>query len=132
MPWKPGQSGNPNGRPPKSRTLSAILERAGSRTVQAVGEDKRTASRRFIAQALWEMATTGECTLANGRTLKAEPQGWFDVVKFIYAQIDGPPPKDINLGGQDGNPISIVAAVRALAEADEMLADAEADADYEG
>jgi hypothetical protein len=60
-----------------------------------------------VARYLWEIAKTGRCTLADGRVLVAGPDGWLDVVKFLYAQIDGPPPKDINLGGQEDNPLTI-------------------------
>jgi len=60
-----------------------------------------------MGRCLWDIAKTGKCMLADGRELVAGPDAWFDVVKFIYSQIDGPPPKDINLGGQTGNPLSI-------------------------
>ena len=101
--WQPGQSGNLNGRP--KRTLSAILERAGSASVDVEG--KRVSGKRFVALKLWEIATTGRAILSDGRELVAGPQGWLDVVRFIYAQVDGPPPKDVNLGGQADNPLII-------------------------
>jgi hypothetical protein len=103
--WKPGESGNPKGRPPKARALTEILERAGSRTVEYNG--KRMAGKRLVAAMLWEMATTGQCELPSGRTLVAGMEEWLDVVKYLYAQIDGPPPKDINLGGTGGGPMVV-------------------------
>ena len=105
MPWVKGQSGNPNGRPPKNRALTAILERAGSKTVEVDG--KRISGKRFMAQALFEIVTTGKTVLASGREVVAGPQAWLEIVKFLYAQIDRPPPKDINLGGQEDNPLTI-------------------------
>jgi len=81
-----------------------MLERAGSKTVEIDG--KRISGKRFMAQALFEIVTTGRTRLADGRELVAGPNAWFDIVKFIYAQIDGPPPKDLNLGGQEDNPIA--------------------------
>ena len=101
--WEPGQSGNPNGRP--KRALTEILERAGAASVEEDG--KRLSGKRFVARCLWDIAKTGKCTLADGRELVAGPDGWFDIVKFLYSQIDGPPPKDVNLGGQADNPLSI-------------------------
>jgi len=60
-----------------------------------------------MAQALFEIVTTGKTVLASGREVVAGPQAWLEIVKFLYAQIDGPPPKDVNLGGQADNPLSI-------------------------
>lgn len=106
MPWKPGQSGNPRGRPSKARSLSSILETAGSASIEVGG--KRIASKRLVARLLWEIATTGRCTMPDGRTMTAGPGGWLDVVKFVYGQVDGPPPREVNLGGQAENPLVIV------------------------
>jgi len=101
MPWTPGASGNPRGRPPKSRALTAILEKAGSTSV-ATGELKdngkpQTISRKtLVAHMLWEAAAHGQVQLrdANGNpgammTLDADQ--WLSVVKFLFTQIDGPP-----------------------------------------
>jgi hypothetical protein len=30
------------------------------------------------------------------------------VVKFLYSQVDGPPPKELNVGGQEDNPLLVV------------------------
>ena len=122
MPWVKGQSGNPNGRPPKSRALTAILERAGSRTVEIDG--KRVSGKRFMAQALFEIVTTGETRLASGREIVAGPQAWLEIVKFVYAQIDGPPPKDVNIGGQEDNPFIIDVVWDETGLIDDQAADA--------
>lgn len=103
--WKKGESGNPNGRPPKNRALSEILERAGSQTLERDG--KRLSGKRLIAVLLWELATTGTCTLPNGTVYTVDGAGWFDVVKFLYAQIDGPPKVTTEVTGKDGNDLII-------------------------
>ncbi len=93
--WTPGASGNKRGRPPKGRALTEILERAGNLTV--VRGDKKAAKKRILADMLWEAAMTGkvlfgppekpdECTVRE-----LDVGEWFDVAKFIYAHIDGPP-----------------------------------------
>ena len=106
MPWVKGQSGNPAGRKPKQRALTEILARAGSMSMEVDG--KRISGRRLMARHLWEIANTGRTTLADGREIIAGPQAWLDVVKFLYAQVDGPPPKELNVGGQPDNPLLVV------------------------
>ena len=65
--WKPGQSGNPNGRPPKGDALTDILR-------QKIDKD-------IIADKLIEIA------LADGGDLAA--------LKYIYDRIDGRPKETI-------------------------------------
>lgn len=103
--WQPGQSGNPTGRPKKNRALTEILERAGSKTV-ALG-DKNISGKRLIAMLLWQLATTGKCQLPDGEEIKVIGfDDWFAIVKYIYAQIDGPPKQDIGLEHSGGIDIS--------------------------
>jgi len=68
-------------------------------------DGKRISGKRLVARLLWQIATTGQATLVGGTVINAGPQGWLDVVKFLYAQIDGAPPHDVNLGGQEDNPL---------------------------
>ena len=98
--WQPGKSGNPSGRPPKSRALTEILRRAGGRMVEVNGE--KISGRRLMARLLWQAAESGEVTLPSGEKLVFGPRDWFEVVKFLYQHIDGPPPQalDVTSGGQ--------------------------------
>jgi len=57
----------------------------------------RMSGKRWLARSLWELVTTLRVTLPDGRTISPEPEGWFEVVKFIYAQIDGPPKQQIGM-----------------------------------
>ena len=80
--FKPGQSGNPAGRPRKklSQVLAAVAAKA----------DDDYSER--LATALFEFATTGKVTL-GATTLHAENvREWFDAVKWIYEHIDGKHP----------------------------------------
>jgi hypothetical protein len=87
--WPKGVSGNPNGRPKKERALTAILERAGSASLEIDG--KRIAGKRWVAEKAWEVMKFGRVTLPDGRVLQVGSVGeWLDVVKWAYAQIDGP------------------------------------------
>ncbi|HET8707608.1 MAG TPA: DUF5681 domain-containing protein [Pseudomonadales bacterium] len=96
--FQPGQSGNPKGRPPKDRALTALLEKAGKKTI--TNDGRKVARNRVLASKLWELATTGETEL-DGKKLELAPADWLDVVQFLYKHIDGPPKQnlDVTSGG---------------------------------
>ena len=93
--FKQGQSGNPNGRPPKNRALTDLLEAAGNQTIERGG--KNVARKRVVASLAWELLTTGETELPNGVTLKLAPQDWVGLYKWIYQHIDGPPKTELDI-----------------------------------
>lgn len=102
MPWTPGASGNPKGRPQKSRALTEILLRAGGRRIVTDeigknGKPKTVSHKELLAQMLWEGATTGQIVFPsdpithNAAILALEGNEWLSLVKFLYNQMDGPP-----------------------------------------
>ena len=119
--WKPGESGNPKGRPPKGRALTDILEKTGSKMVDVVHPDgsvKRVSGKRLLGAMVWEAATTGQVTMPDGTIKQIEDfNDWLTVAQFIYKHIDGPPPKPVELSGVDGNPIDVSISWRAVVEA---------------
>lgn len=64
--WKPGESGNPNGRPPKGEALTEIL--------------KEKIDKEAIAEKLIELAMDGD----------------FPALKYVYDRIDGSPKQTID------------------------------------
>lgn len=98
-------SGNPSGRPPKGRALTEILENAGSKTVERDG--KRVSGKQLVAALLWDIVKTGQCVLPNGTTYKVDGAGWFEVVKFIYTQVDGPAKQSVQVAGDANAPLII-------------------------
>ena len=98
--WKPGQSGNPKGRPPKARALTEILERAGSATIEVEG--KRISGKRLVARLVWEALTTGVLSLpieAGAPPVRRVicSDEWITLAKWVFAQIDGPPRAEIDV-----------------------------------
>lgn len=65
MPWKPGESGNPQGRPPKGEALTDIL--------------KSKIDKEQIAEKLIELVGDGDLA----------------AIKYVYDRIDGRPKETI-------------------------------------
>lgn len=103
--FKPGQSGNPAGRPRKNKALTEILDRAGSKTIEY--DDKRISSKRLMTRLAWQGVTTGQIRFPDGRTLQLSLQDWLDFVQWIFNRVDGPPPKPIEITGMEGGPVVI-------------------------
>ena len=84
--WKPGQSGNPNGRKPRGRALTEMLRLKGDDVV-FIGNEPVTA-HEALAKAVWQFVTTGEVWL-RGKKLEAQTIGeWASVVKWLYLHVE--------------------------------------------
>lgn len=104
MAWEKGKSGNAKGRPPKNRTLTAILEKAGN--AKRVVGDKPVATKKLIADLLWEAAATGKVTEPDGTTVAVEMGDRLGIIRFLYQHIDGPPKSEVEVSGAGGGPIN--------------------------
>lgn len=85
--WVKGQSGNPTGRPPRSRVLTELLEAAGDREVR-VGDEVVT-GKDLLARMVWDFVTTGKVTLPDGRNMRADSRDWVSVMEWLYKHVDG-------------------------------------------
>jgi hypothetical protein len=84
MPFKPGQSGNPGGRPKKK-----LFREALTKVLDAAGEDSEKLTA--IAQALYDKAKTGDVS----------------AIKEVRDTLDGKPAQAIIGGEEDDPPIRI-------------------------
>jgi len=93
--FKPGQSGNPKGRPPKNRAMTEILIAAGKKKASD-GEGGTVARNKLLAEMIWKASTGGEVTFhatnrefGASRTLQLKLPEWIDFVKWLVEQMDG-------------------------------------------
>ena len=99
--WKKGVSGNPNGRKPKGRALTDILEAEGNKTVE-LSDGKHIARKRLMARHLWQAVEQGKISLPNGETIVVGSDDWFAIAQFLYKHIDGAPVQKIAPTTPDG------------------------------
>ncbi|GHU72439.1 hypothetical protein FACS189450_10230 [Spirochaetia bacterium] len=85
MSYKPGQCGNPNGRPRKGKTLTEALEKYANKRVGGVS------NRDALAKTLFDLALVNKDVAA---------------IKYVYDRIDGRPRETI-AADVKGNIISI-------------------------
>ena len=104
-PFKPGQSGNPAGRPPKHKALTDILNKALSRTVPT--NTGRVAGKRVLARLVAEGLTTGKITFpGDEKPSVIGIKDWMELAKWAYQYLE-PPTTRTEHTGADGGAIII-------------------------
>lgn len=93
--FKPGKSGNPKGRPPKSRAMTEILVAAGKKKASD-GDGGNISRNKLLAEMIWKASIGGEVTFhatnrefGGSRTLQLKLPEWIDFVKWLIEQMDG-------------------------------------------
>jgi len=105
--WKPGQSGNPNGRPPRGETLTDIL-RVKLRELTVKGKNgKRIEAKEAIMITLLNLAMSGD--------LRA--------IQYVMDRVDGKPVQPQEVSGPEGGPVEIEQVRNGLLELVSRYAD---------
>jgi hypothetical protein len=95
MAFKKGESGNPSGRPPKSRALSDLLDKTLNKPV--VTPDGRVSGKRVLARHVVEVITTGKITFPGDESASVVGiKDWMEFVKWAYQYLE-PPTNNIDL-----------------------------------
>lgn len=103
--FQPGQSGNPAGRPPKSRALADLLNRALSKTIDT--PDGRVSRKRLLASLVAEAVTTARVQFpGDEKPSFLTAKDWVEFVKWAYQYLD-PSVSRSELTGKDGGPIAV-------------------------
>lgn len=89
-PWKPGESGNPNGRPKRGWTWADLVEEAASELLGTTSGEKIEA-KKIIAKRLVKMAAEGDR----------------QAIKDIMDRMDGYPQQSTDLTTQGGRILNI-------------------------
>ena len=102
--WKPGQSGNPKGRPKKNQALSAILATAAKKNlyIKVEGIVKKITRNELIAEILMESVVTGTVTfpqlydadeeeLEISEPFNLDSSEWLKLIDFYYKRVEGNP-----------------------------------------
>ena len=105
----PGRTNNPNGRPPKNRSLSTILETCLGKTVEVDG--KKVSGKRVLADLITHAAVMGRVKFPGDTEESViSVKDWIGLVQWVYDRVDGKPKQPLT--GDEDDPLRIVVTMR--------------------
>lgn len=109
--FKPGESGNPSGRPKRGETMTDILRSLGE--IEDVRHEGKMIARRVaVGHRVWQLALRGDVT----------------AFKYIYDRLDGKPMQEIKVSGDAEIDAPILISFGNVKITSESADDGEADA----
>ena len=103
--WSKGQSGNPNGRPPKSRALAELLSKASLKrypNTQPDGTTKMEQARKIFAEHVWKALVTGQIIFDEENKIELIGRDYIALAQMVIVHLDGPAPTDIDVNTDTG------------------------------
>jgi len=108
MPFQPGQSGNPNGRPPKVRTYADLIDKALARKASNGVQRKKV-----LADLIAEAATEGQVKFPGDKEYSKLSMGeWRQFMKDVLSHLE-PPPMQVDTTGHQTVEIIVTHSDRA-------------------
>jgi hypothetical protein len=99
-----GRTNNPNGRPPKSKALTFMLEVALGKTHLYNG--KNVSGKRILAEMVSNAVVMGRVRFpSDTEDSVISVKDWIELVKWAYDRVDGKPVQP--LAGEDGSPLIV-------------------------
>ena len=106
MPGVPGRTNNPNGRPPKSKSLTTVLDKALGRTLEVDG--RKVSGKRVLANLVAEALTTGRFKFPGDETVSViSVKDWIEFAKWAYQYLE-PPAQRVETSGPGGGAIEVI------------------------
>jgi hypothetical protein len=89
-----GKTNNPNGRPPKSKALTNMLEVALGKT--RLYKDKNISGKKILAELVSSAVVTGRVQFPDDNEISIiSVKDWIEFVKWVYERVDGKPVQPI-------------------------------------
>jgi len=100
-----GKTNNPNGRPPKSKALTSMLEAALGKTRLYGGA--KVSGKKILSDMVSDAIITGRLRFPNDTEDSIiSVKDWLELVKWAYERIDGKPVQPIG-GDENHGPIIV-------------------------
>ena len=98
--WKPGESGNPSGKPKGALSLVTLMKKLAQVEVKGKAKDDL---REMYGDDVAERVSNAHIYMARVHQAAGKGEEW--AIKLLLNYIDGMPVQAVNLGGQNDNPV---------------------------
>jgi len=96
MRFEKGQSGNPNGRPRKTRALANILEVRGQQKYEYCGE--LLSGNEILSRIVWDILLKRKALFMDRKRYEAiKLELWENILKFYVNHTEGPPRAELDI-----------------------------------
>ena len=98
-----GTTNNPHGRPPKSKSLTTMLDKALSKS-WSTPDGKKVSGKQIMSDMVAAAVVTGRVKFPNDvEDSVLSVKDWIDFVRWVYERVDGKPIQPIGGEADDGS-----------------------------